>query len=180
MAHERISDTPLGASSLLFEGSTYDLGWDGQRTSDQDDAPVLPTSDFAMYLINSVKFHCGQLYHLWDEETFMAYFSKFHSGAEADWSPPVLWYIHYLVILAFGKAFVVRKKTGSRPPGADLFVFAMKMLPHSMYLCAQPLDAIEVLSCAALYFQCLDYRTAAYNMVRHFRDSVHNKCTADP
>lgn len=167
MAHERVSDSPLAANSLLFEGSTYDLGWDGQKIADQAEAPVLPTLDFALYLINSVKFHCGQLYHLFDEETFMTHFNRFHGTTGSQWSPPVLWYIHYLIILAFGKAFVVRKKTDSRPPGADLFVYAMQMLPHTMYLTANPLDAIEVLSCAALYLQCLDYRTAAYNLVTH-------------
>ena len=165
MAHQRVSDLPLPASSLLFEGSTYDLGWDGQKTSNDIEPPVLPTLDFALYLINSVKFHCGQLYHMFDEETFMNHFHRFHSAAGQQWSPPTLWYIHYLIILAFGKAFIGRNKAGSRPSGADLFVQAMKMLPHTMFLCVQPLDAIEVLCSAALYLQCLDYRTAAYNLV---------------
>lgn len=165
MAHERVSDGPLPANSLLFEGGTYDLGWDGQRSPDDTQAPVLPASDFALYLINSVKFHCGQLYHLFDETTFMDHFNKFHEGTRQNWSPPTLWYIHYLIILAFGKAFVGRNNTGSRPPGVELFVHAMKILPHSMFLCAHPVEAIEVLSCAALYLQCVDYRTAAYNMV---------------
>ena len=166
MAHERISDAPLSANSLLFEGTTYDLGWDGLRTPNDGDVPVLPTLDFALYLINSVKFHCGQLYHLFDEDTFMNHFNKFHEGNDGQqWDPPILWYIHYLIILSFGKAFIVRKQTGTRPPGAELFVHAMKMLPHSTYLCAHTIEAIEVLCVAALYLQCVDYRTAAYNMV---------------
>jgi len=36
------------------------------------DVLSLPTPDFAKYLISSVKFHCGQLFYLFNEDRYMA------------------------------------------------------------------------------------------------------------
>ena len=163
-AHERVYGAPLPAASLLFEGQTYELGWDGRRTSAEFDEAILPTSDFALFLINAVKFHCGQLFHLFDEQDFMRNFSNYHDrGHRGDCSE--LWYIHYLLILALGKAFIVRVGQDQRPPGADLYVQAMKLLPDTMYLSNEPIPSIEILCCAALYLQCLDMRSTAYSLV---------------
>jgi proline utilization trans-activator len=167
MVHEKVHNTPLPTLSLLFEGSTYDLGWDGQRQSG-DESPTLPTSDYALFLINAVKFQCGQLFHLFDERSFMTQFSKFHESERDSNDCSLLWYIHYLFVLAFGKAFVVRTNKGRCPPGGDLFAHAMKILPDITYLCTEPLQSIEILCCAALYLQCLDSRSAAYNLVSQF------------
>lgn len=149
--------------SLLFEGATYDLGWDGRRDilSNSQPQPSLPTPDHAIFLINAVKFQCGQLFHLFDEPTFMDQFRKFHESDNDPAKCSVLWYVHYLLILAFGKAFMVRTPCQSR----QLFMHAMKMLPDITFLCANPIESIEVLCCAALYLQCLDSRSAAYNLV---------------
>ena len=156
--------TPLPAASLLFEGQTYELGWDGRRTSAEFDEATLPTSDFALFLINAVKFHCGQLFHLFDEQDFMRNFSNYHDREHRGDSSD-LWYIHYLLILALGKAFVVRVGQDRRPPGANLYVQAMKLLPDTMYLYNDPIPSIEILCCAALYLQCLDIRATAYTLV---------------
>ena len=128
------------------------------------DEDTLPTSDFALFLINAVKFHCGQLFHLFDEQDFMRNFSKYHDREHrGDCSD--LWHIHYLLILALGKAFVVRVGQDRRPPGANLYVQAMKSLPDTTYLCNDPISSIEILCCAALYLQCLDMRATAYSLV---------------
>lgn len=165
-AHERVYGTPLPAASLLFEGQTYELGWDGRRASAEFDEATLPTSDFALFLINAVKFHCGQLFHLFDEQDFMRNFSNYHDrGHRGDCSD--LWYIHYLLILALGKAFIVRVGQDRRPPGASLYVQAMKLLPDTTYLCYNPIPSIEILCCAALYLQCLDMRSSAYSLVSY-------------
>ena len=164
-AHERVYGTPLPAASLLFEGQTYELGWDGRRASAEFDEATLPTPDFALFLINAVKFHCGQLFHLFDEQEFMRNFSNYHDRERrGDCSD--LWHIHYLLILALGKAVVVRVGQDRRPPGANLYVQAMKLLPDPMYLCNDSVPAIEILCCAALYLQCLDIRAGAYSLVR--------------
>ncbi|KAI7377669.1 hypothetical protein KC328_g14315 [Hortaea werneckii] len=165
MVNEVVSGTPLPAPSLHPPYSTYDLGWDGRRTSVSHDETALPTADFAMFLINAVKFHCGQLYHLFDEEHFMQHFRAHHAGTKIDSADAELWYVHYLLILAFGKAFIIRSSKGRRPPGADLFIHAMKLLPDMTCLCTDPIQSIEVLCCAALYLQCVDLRNPAYNLI---------------
>ncbi|KAL9599047.1 MAG: hypothetical protein Q9219_004081 [cf. Caloplaca sp. 3 TL-2023] len=163
-AHERLYSTPLPAASLLFEGQTYDLGWDGRRESVEFNKASLPTSDFALFLINAVKFHCGQRFHLFDEQDFMRNFAIHHDpGRHAECSN--LWNIHYLLILALGKALIVRVGQDRRPPGASLYVQAMKLLPDTTYLCHEPIQSMEILCCAALYLQCLDMRSSAYSYV---------------
>lgn len=92
MVHEEVHKTPLPTTSLLFVGATYDLGWDGQRQSEAE--PIaLPTSDYALFLINAVKFQCGQLFHLFDERSFMTQFSKFHDSDGDSAQCCLLWYV---------------------------------------------------------------------------------------
>ena len=69
-------------------------------------------------------------------------------------------------MLAFGKAFVVRTSGSRRPPGAELFTQAMKLLPDLTILNMDPIETIEILCCAALYLQSLDFRSSAYGIVR--------------
>ncbi|KIW90177.1 uncharacterized protein Z519_08820 [Cladophialophora bantiana CBS 173.52] len=150
MAHERVMRTPLPPDNLLFEGKPYELGWDGKRHNSPEsvsDAPALPSADFAMYFINAVKFRCG------------------HESPTHTQQSPSLWYIHYLLILAFGKAFVVQRSKGPKPPGANLFVLGIKVMPDLAFSCADPIEAIQVLCCASLYLQCLDFRGAAYRII---------------
>ncbi|KAF2720209.1 hypothetical protein K431DRAFT_271272 [Polychaeton citri CBS 116435] len=166
MVHEKVFGGPLPPTSLLFEGSAYDLGWDGCRTSISIDDVLLPTTDFALFLINAVKFHCGQLFHVFDEKVFMQGFGTFQQQGGKCQDPSNLWFVHYLLVLALGKAFIVRVGKQRQPPGADLFVQAMKILPDITFTTSSdPLQTIEVLCCAAIYLQCLDMRKAAYNII---------------
>lgn len=153
-------------ANLQFDGATYELGWDGRRTTSDYGQAALPTADFALFLINAVKFHCSQLFHLFDESVFMHHFAKFHENPNGRNHCPDLWYIHYLFVLAIGKSLVGTRLKGRRPSGADLFVHGMKLLPDTTFLWTDPLQSTEVLCCAALYLQCLDMRIAAYNVVR--------------
>ena len=167
MVYERVSGNSLSPASLLFESSTYDIGWDGLRDSVSNDYISPFTVDHALFLVNAVKFHCSHLFHVFDERVFMHQFNLFHEHSNSNTKPSILWFVHYLLILAFGKAFVIRIGKGRRPPGADLFVRAMKMLPDMTFLCStDPIQAIEVLICAALYLQCIDMRSSAHNIVR--------------
>ncbi|KAM3070533.1 hypothetical protein ACMFMF_007988 [Clarireedia jacksonii] len=165
MAHERAFNSSLPSKDLSFDGKTYDIGWDGLRTEATAEPTVLPSSDYAIYLINAVKFHCGQMFHLFDEQTFMEQFTQFHQTPENREKRSGLWFIHYLLILAFGKALIVRSNAGQSPPGADMFVWAMKCLPDTVYMCTQSVESIEVLCCVALYLQSLDFRISAYNFI---------------
>ncbi|EAA57671.1 hypothetical protein AN6030.2 [Aspergillus nidulans FGSC A4] len=115
MTHENLYHSPLPTDSLLFEGSTYNLGWNGLRTTVYAEALVVPTLDYSIYLINAVKFHAGQLYHLFDEGTFMGGLYAFYEDPQQQMTTGGLWYIHYLVIIALGKALVVQRNRDTRP-----------------------------------------------------------------
>jgi hypothetical protein len=151
---------------LLFDGTTYDLGWDGLRRPHDPEIPAVPTFDHALYLINVVKFRCGQLYHLFDENDFMSNLHEFYSGPQPN-ATAGLWYIHFLLILAFGKGFVQHKSQGSKPAGAEYFVKALQLLPDVSVLHQEPIESTEILCCVALYLQALDYRSSAHNYVSH-------------
>lgn len=151
---------------MLFDGYAYDLGWDGHRNPMGQDTTALPTLDYAIYLINAVKFHCGQMFHLFDEESFMGHLYDFYSNGNNAISPTDLWYIHFLVIIAFGKAFTAAKNQAKRPSGADFFIKAIQLLPDISALMREPIMSTELLCCVSLYFQCLDFRHVAHDYVR--------------
>ncbi|KAL6359864.1 hypothetical protein LRP88_07291 [Fusarium phalaenopsidis] len=109
MAHETLTGEPLPIDNLLFDGHVYDLGWDGLKencSQEEFDFSTLPAREFALYLINSVQFRCGTLFQLYDENTFMRQFEQFHGNSDENEPMSPLWYVHYLILLAFGKAFV--------------------------------------------------------------------------
>jgi proline utilization trans-activator len=163
IVHERLTGVHAPTDNLSFDGTLYELGWNGERET-AGSQHLVPSADYAMFLINAVKFHCGQMFHLFDETTFMQGFKNFYdSPADADTHS--FWYIHFLLILAFGKAFVARKKMPRKAPGSELFVQAVKLMPDIVFLIEQPVQAIEILCCKALYLQCLDFRCAAYNVI---------------
>ncbi|KAE8331488.1 hypothetical protein BDV39DRAFT_189869 [Aspergillus sergii] len=165
MTHEHLYNAPLPTGSLYFDGSAYDLGWEGTRTTVTNDIPMAPPLDFSIYLINAVKFHAGQLFHLFDEDTFMSGLYAFYENPEHQMAHSGLWYIHYLLILAFGKAFVVQRNQGSRPSGCEFFTKALQLLPDTTNLCRDPIVATEILCCIALYLQSLDCRNSAHNYI---------------
>ena len=166
MAYERHTGQPAPAQNMVFDGTMYDLGWDGQRDISNSDDPPLPSADHATYLINAVKFHCGQMFHLFDETSFMRKFAETYQTRPNATKPSGLWYVHFLLLLAFGTVFVARRNDGRKPRGADYFVQAMKLMPDITFLHTQPIEAVEVLCCQALYLQCLDFRSSACSVVR--------------
>ncbi len=162
LVHEHTHKSPLPGADLLFDGSAYDLPWDGSRSVPDSSAPTIPSKDYAVFLINAFKFHCGQLVHLFDEDEFQANLDAFYSRSDNRAWKESLWYIHFLLIIAFGKSFVQPKHHDSRPSGAHFFVHALRLLPDTTYLCQEPVVAAEILCCKAVYLQALDSRNAAY------------------
>lgn len=138
----------------------------GSCDSDADAVSItLPTLDFAMFLIESVRFHYGRLFHLFDEQSFMHEFRGFHQGTRNSNIKPDLWFTHYLLILALGKAAQEGHCHGTAPPGADFFSRSMRVVPHLALADQDPSESIEILCCAAIYLQSLHKRQAAYNLV---------------
>ncbi|EKG14254.1 hypothetical protein MPH_08544 [Macrophomina phaseolina MS6] len=165
MTYEYVHQSNIPTTTLLFDGSAYDLKLDDRRSAADLDAPSLPTLDYAIYLINAVKFHCGQMFHLFDEASFMGNLYDFYADPAHNVTAMDFWYIHFLLILAFGKAFTTQSRQGKKPPGTDFFVKAVQLLPNTILLERQPLISTEILCCISLYLQCLDYRDAAHNYI---------------
>ncbi|PWY72751.1 fungal-specific transcription factor domain-containing protein [Aspergillus eucalypticola CBS 122712] len=138
MVHEHVHKGCLPTEVLVFEGTAYDLGWDGSRTDPSSESPLIPTLDHAIYLINAVKFRCGQLYHLFDDSDFMESLYSFYSEDQQTRTKG-LWYIHFLIILAFGKMFTQVKYLKGKPLGISLFVKALQILPDHTLLYSSPI-----------------------------------------
>ncbi|KAF2644028.1 hypothetical protein P280DRAFT_496490 [Massarina eburnea CBS 473.64] len=162
LVHEHIKRSPLPGSDLLFDGAAYDFPWDGSRSIVKPRTPMIPSIEYAIFLINAVKFHCAQLIHMFDEDEFMTRLHSFYSRSDDKEAQNSLWYIHFLLILAFGKTFVQHKDNDKQPPGADLFVHALQLLPATKRLYREPIEASEILCCKALYLQALDSRVEAH------------------
>jgi proline utilization trans-activator len=162
LVHTHTRRTPLPSAELLFDGAAYHLPWDGSRSMPDSSNPVIPSIDYAIFLINAVKFHCAQLVHLFDEDDFMLNLRAFYSNTDNGSWKDTLWYIHFLLVIAFGKTFVQQKQPTARPPGTDFFVHALQLLPDTNRLCREPILAAEILCCIALYLQALDSRNAAH------------------
>jgi proline utilization trans-activator len=165
IANECGTEAPFSADLLLYDGKAYQSEWDKLRIATESNKLALPSRDYSLYLINAVNFHLTRLFHLFDEDYFLANFNRFHESPSKTGDGAGLWYVHYLLILAFGKAFVVHKTKATTPPGADLFIHAMKRLPDMTSLCGDPIIATEILCCITLYLQALDFRSSAYNFV---------------
>ncbi|ETS74720.1 hypothetical protein PFICI_13204 [Pestalotiopsis fici W106-1] len=163
MVYEHVFHENMPLIDRVFEGQSYDLGWSGKPAQSLT-PPALPDIDHAIHLIDTVKFYCGQMFHLFDHDTFMPALHEFYKQPGSA-SLDELWYIHLLLILAFGKAFKNKRRQGKCPAGAEFFVNALQRLPHMIMLWRYPLQAVEILTCIALYLQCIDYRIAAHNYI---------------
>jgi proline utilization trans-activator len=172
LAQERIVNLPLSPNQLLWQGQAYKLNWNGERSIDTTATfrdVLVPQADYGIYLVNAVKFYVGQLFHLFDEAAFMDNFTKFYDPTADRPTTTSLWFSHYLLILAFGTAFVSRNSRDDNcPAGSAFFLQAMNTLPDLSFANPESLDsleAIEILCCAALYLQSLDFRAAAYRQI---------------
>ncbi|KAJ0278621.1 hypothetical protein Brms1b_007461 [Colletotrichum noveboracense] len=175
VTHDHVCQSPLPTNSLLFDGCAYDLGWDGSRSTQALDSRFIPSIDYAIFLINAVKFHCGQMFHLFEVDEFMVNMQNFYAKSSADRAEDTsLWYIHFLVILAFGKSLIQRKSEGKRPSGADFFVRALQLLPDVTALCKEPILSSEILCSIAWYYQALDFRHAAHNFIGQAKSMAMN------
>lgn len=146
---------------IQFDGNTSKIEWPST-----EEAPLtrrdLPSIDHALYLMNTVKFHIAQLYHLYDEPFFTKGLHQFYENDHPYIQSFNLWYVQYLLIMAFGKKFLLQKSPTAHKPGSSYFTRAMRLLPDIRGLYEDPLLSIEVLCGISLYLQCIDDRHSAY------------------
>lgn len=152
-----------------FGEDIYPLQWSPVATDAVPDTAGLPSIDYASYLLDTVKFHLGQNYRFFDEEVFVKHMREFYYGSPVRKATESrLWFIQFLLVLAFGKAFLSNSRNAVDPPGAGFFVRAMSLMPEITSLWKDSLVAIEVLALVGLYLYSIDHRESAHVYVRIF------------
>lgn len=76
-----------------------------------------------------------------------------------------LWYIQFLLVMAFGKALLLPAAPGESPPGGGLVSRALELLPDNPGLYQDPILSVEILCCLALYMQSVDHRNSAFTYI---------------
>lgn len=156
-------DIPLNVDAQAIK-----LDWPSSREVIPQPTVDIPSLDYALYLTNTVKFHLGQTFHIFDEENFMCGLHEFYrigpkQGVTIDTR---LWHIQFLLVMAFGKALLVPGEPGKSPPGGGLVSRALELLPDNQGLYQDPALSMEILCCLALYLQSVDHRNSAFTYVR--------------
>lgn len=158
----------------------YPLRWAPAALDDPPDISGLPSIDHALYLFNTVKFHLHQNYRFFEEEKFLGHVNEFYFGAAAKKASECrLWFVQFLLVLAFGNAFLQSRATQD-PPGSKFFVRAMSLMPDHASLWKDSLLAIEVLALASLYLYCIDHRESAHVYVSTICSSLSLISITDP
>ncbi|CVK84935.1 related to C6 transcription factor [Fusarium mangiferae] len=160
MLGDKLQPGGLNIPPQLIEEDVYKLSW---TQLDKADVSGLPSLDYAIYLFHTFKFHLGQTYRLFDEVEFVNQIRDFYSDAQNKAEENRLWYVKFLMILAFGTAFLSSQPLPSKePPGAKFFVRAMGLMPDHTALWKDSLFAIEVLAMVGLYLYSIDERESAH------------------
>ncbi|CAG7923000.1 unnamed protein product [Penicillium olsonii] len=174
-------------SPLNLDGAAFRLHWQPKLAVDASDLVKLPPVDHALMLYNIVKYRLGELFGIVDEKSFLCSFDEFHRSPLKTAQMLPLWFIKYLMILAYGKALTSYPDPAAvAPSGSDLATRALSLLPDVAFLQDErpALLAIEILALIALYFQSLDMRSAAYQYIGQalrlaFHDGLHRRVPDD-
>lgn len=140
--------------SPYCEGDAYDLGLKEILPAD---LTGLPSKEVSLYLLQTIKFRTCSLFHLFDDADFGVNIDRFYENPTTFERKSRIWFVHYLVLMAIGKALVSNVQAG-----APLFARALRLLPDVTTLCSQPIVSSELLCSITLYLQCLDHRTSAH------------------
>lgn len=168
MAEKLRLEAPHMVPSSL-DKEVYPLHWRPASIEDPPDISGLPSMDDALYLFNTVKHHLDQHYRFFDEDSFTQHLHEFyHTNSLQKATENRLWFVHFLLVLAFGHAFLLRTRSTRDPPGSKFFVRAMSLLPDHTMLWTDGILAVEVLALAALYLYSIDHREAAHVYVSRY------------
>ncbi|KAJ6445330.1 proline dehydrogenase [Purpureocillium lavendulum] len=142
----------------------FHLQWTPLGANETPDVSNLPPLDYALLLFNAAKFYLGVLFLLIDEEAFIRDIHSLYENPVEKAGSSRHWFAQFLLILGYGKAFVVCNRSRS-PPGYHYALAAMALLPDQSGLSPDPIQAIQSLVLAALYFQSVDMRVAAFHHI---------------
>ncbi|KAL1889071.1 hypothetical protein Sste5346_009136 [Sporothrix stenoceras] len=146
------------------------LRWQAKANVDGDDLAKLPPADHARFLFHTVQFRLGELFAVVDEAAFLARFEAFQRAPLATATANRLWFVTYLLVLAFGMAYTSPASSVSEsdgPPGCDLAARALSLLPNVAFVHDErpAMQALEAFFLAALYLKSVDMRSPAYQYI---------------
>ncbi|RSL90143.1 hypothetical protein CEP52_014679 [Fusarium oligoseptatum] len=150
-----------------LDGVAFRLQWKPLMPDEPPDVSNLPPADYALFLIQTARFYLGPLASLIDETEFIRHFRELYEDASAKASSCKLWYAQYLLMLAFGKAFLSGKNADGSPPGYQYAARAMQLMPELAGIALDPVLSAQALTLAAIYFQSIDMRVAAFQHIGH-------------
>ncbi|PNP85927.1 hypothetical protein FNYG_00983 [Fusarium nygamai] len=148
-----------------LDGVAFRLQWRPLMPDEPPDVSNLPPSDYAYFLIQTARFYLGPLASLIDEAEFLQHFKELYQDASAKAASCKLWYAQYLLMIAFGKAFLGGKSADGSPPGYQYAARAMPLMPELAGIALDPVLSAQALTLAAIYFQSIDMRVAAYQHI---------------
>ncbi|KAF5720554.1 heterokaryon incompatibility het-6 [Fusarium globosum] len=148
-----------------LDGVAFRLQWRPLMPDEPPDISNLPPSDYAYFLIQTARFYLGPLASLIDEAEFLQHFKELYQDAPAKAASCKLWYAQYLLMIAFGKAFLGGKSADGSPPGYQYAARAMPLMPELAGIALDPVLSAQALTLAAIYFQSIDMRVAAYQHI---------------
>lgn len=168
MIQEYLGQHESPETPLNVDGQAIKLDWPSSREVIPKPTVDIPSLDYALYLTNTVKFHLGQTFHIFDEDNFMGGLHDFYrKGPKNEPTTDTrLWHIQFLLVMAFGKALLVPGEPGKSPPGSGLVSRALELFPDNQGLYQDPVLSMEILCCLALYLQSVDHRNSAFTYVR--------------
>ncbi|KAM0438593.1 hypothetical protein ACHAPT_001345 [Fusarium lateritium] len=154
--------SPSASMQMHVDGQIYHVIPERQIYLTPADIANLPSLELALYYLQSTKFRICPLFHLFEEADFVQNIQCFYQNPSDFARTNSLWYVHFLVIMAFGKSFVGQQATVG-PAGSNLFSRALNLLPDVTYLSRDPVKATEIFCSFALYLHCVDHRVAAHS-----------------
>ncbi|KAJ5404987.1 transcriptional regulator family: Fungal Specific TF [Penicillium sp. CMV-2018d] len=150
-----------------IDGVAFKLTWRPYPPDEVPDVTNLPPLDYALFLFNTVKFYFGFLSFMIDESAYLQDLHEFYRDPPAKAASNRPWYCQYLLVLAFGKAFLIQRNSSGTPPGHQYASRAMALLPDLSGVDEDPLGCIQALSLGAVYLQSIDMRRAAFQHIGH-------------
>lgn len=148
---------------LSNDGHVYKAECDRLVPLPSLDVSGLPSKETAMYYLECVKFRTKPLLYLFDDSAFGASLQQFYSTPATYAASDLIWYTHFLVLMALGRSLDPHDQVGRAPHRATskYFTRALQSLPDMTYLCHDNMKTTELFCSMALYLQSIDHRQAA-------------------
>lgn len=159
-------DSPANPSPeilLSSDGKVYEAESNRLMPLKPPDINGLPSKRIALHYLQCVQFRTQPLFYLFDEADFRVHLNLFYDDPLTYAQSAVVWYTHYLVLMAIGRALDSRIQRGTSSDVIVLehFTRALQLLPDMAYLCDHSVETTELFCCIALYLQSIDHRRAA-------------------